>query len=157
MIFGMPTLIELESLDDTMKLCKELGFGVVELNMNLPYYQIEQLEQVKYLSELANQYGIFYTIHLDENLTVCDFNRAVASAYMETVCRTIEVAKAIKAPVLNMHMNHGVHFTLPSGKVQLFEKYQDEYMHSFQLFQKQCEETIGDADIKICIENTDGF
>lgn len=32
---------------------------------------------------------------------------------MDTVARTISVAKALDVPVLNMHMNHGVHFTLP--------------------------------------------
>ncbi|MBE5960257.1 MAG: sugar phosphate isomerase/epimerase [Lachnospiraceae bacterium] len=157
MIFGMPTLLEMESLDDTMRLCKELGMEFVELNMNLPYYQVERLEETDYLRELAKRYQLFYTIHLDENLNVSDFNQGVADAYRETVCRTIEAAKEIKAPILNLHMNHGVHFTLSNGKVWLFERYRNEYMESFQVFRTMCEEAIGDADIRICIENTDGF
>ena len=54
-------------------------------------------------------------------------------------------------------MNHGVHFTLPDKKVQLYEKYNEEYMKSFEKFRLMCESQIGNSDIKICIENTNGF
>lgn len=40
----MPTLIELNSLEDTIQLCKELQLSFIELNMNLPQYQIERFE-----------------------------------------------------------------------------------------------------------------
>ena len=43
MDFGMPTLIELDSLSDTVSLCKALGLRFVELNMNLPWYQPDKL------------------------------------------------------------------------------------------------------------------
>lgn len=157
MEFGMPTLIENSSLEETVALCSELNLQFVELNMNLPQYQVEKLEDVTYLKEIARKNNIYFTIHLDENLNVCDFNHAVTNAYLETVKRTIQVAKELKVPVLNMHMNHGVHFTLPDRKVQLFEQYSKEYMGSIATFRKLCEDTIGEAEIKICIENTDGF
>ena len=97
MEYGMPTLIEHNSLEESAALCKELGLSFVELNMNLPQYQVEQLEQIERLKRIAKEYGIYYTIHLDENLNVCDFNRAVANAYRETVRRTIEVARQLQA------------------------------------------------------------
>ncbi|MDE7332996.1 MAG: hypothetical protein K2O16_12320 [Lachnospiraceae bacterium] len=81
-----------------------LDLSFVELNMNLPQYQAECLENIPYLKSLQEQYQIGYTIHLDENLNVCDFNKAVAKAYTDTVVRTIQVAKALEVPVLNMHM-----------------------------------------------------
>lgn len=155
--FGMPTLIEISSLDETVQLCKELGLDFIELNMNLPQYQVEQLENIEYLEQLASKNDIYYTIHLDENLNVSDFNHAVARGYQQTVIRAIEEAKRLRIPVLNMHMNHGVHFTLPNRKVQLFEQYKDEYMKSMITYRSRCEEAIGNADIKICIENTDGY
>lgn len=157
MFFGMPTLIEINELEDTMKLAKELGLDFVELNMNLPQYQTEELADTEHFLRLRDKYRIGYTIHLDENLNVCDFNRAVAQAYTDTVKKAIEAAKEIQAPILNMHMNHGVYFTLPDRKVQLFEKYKDEYMDSWKRFRAMCEETIGGADIMICIENTEGY
>lgn len=39
--FGMPTLIELSTISDCVKLCKELNLDFIELNMNMPQYQVE--------------------------------------------------------------------------------------------------------------------
>lgn len=155
--FGMPTLIETESPEDAMRLCSELGLDFVELNMNLPQYQAEGLENTEYLKSLQQKYQVGYTIHLDENLNVCDFNQAVAVAYTETVERAVCAAKALGASVLNMHMNHGVYFTLPDRKILLFERYFEQYMQSWKNFRAVCEQAAEGADITICIENTDGY
>lgn len=155
--FGMPTLIELDLLEDTIKLCKKLNLDFIELNMNLPQFQIECLENTEYIRSLMEKYQIGFTIHLDENLNVCDFNKEVAKAYIDTVVRTIEVAKALDVHILNMHMNHGVYFTLPEQKVYLFEKFAADYKESWKKFRAICEKAIDYADIKICIENTNGY
>lgn len=155
--FGMPTLIELDSLEETMGLCRELGLDFVELNMNLPQYQAKGLEDTAYLKSLQQKYQVGYTIHLDENLNVCDFNQAVSDAYTGTVERAVRAAKAIGASVLNMHMNHGVYFTLPDRKVHLFERYFRQYMQSWKKFRDVCERAAEGSDIIICIENTDGY
>lgn len=157
LLFGMPTLIEADSPEEALGLCRELGLDFVELNMNLPQYQAAGLEDTAYLKALGQKYQAGYTIHLDENLNVCDFNRAVAAAYTETVERAIRAAKAIGAPVLNMHVNHGVYFTLPDRKVLLFERYFEQYMRSWKSFRAVCEEAAEDSDIVICIENMDGY
>lgn len=157
MDFGMPTLIENKNLEENVSLCRELGLQFIELNMNFPMYQVPQLEKTEYLRKLARQNDIYFTIHLDENLNICDFNRFVADAYMETVERTLKVAKEINAPLLNMHMNHGIYITLPDRKVRLFGEYQDEYMSTFRRFCKMCKQVAKDTGVKICIENTDGY
>ncbi len=157
MDFGMPVLIENKNVQDNIALCRKLGLDFLELNMNLPEYQADKLEDIAYFKKLAEEAGIYYTIHLDENLNIADFNISVSDAYMETTARTINVAKLLNVPVLNMHINHGVHFTLPDRKVQLFEEYFNDYIRKFQEFKSLCEKSIGDSGIKICIENTDGF
>ena len=138
MDFGMPILIENKSLEKNVDLCRELGLQFVELNMNLPEYQIEKLENTAYFRAIAEQAGIYFTIHLDENLDIANFNPMISDAYMETVRRTIYIAEKLCVPVLNMHMNHGIHFTLPDYKVQLFEEYFDIYMESFNKFKEIC-------------------
>lgn len=157
MDFGMPTLIENKNLEETAALCKELGLQFIELNMNFPMYQVPQLEETDYLKDLAERHYLYYTIHLDENLNVCDFNRLVADAYLETVERTLHVAQKIGAPLLNMHMHSGVYITLPDRRVWLFEEYRSEYMAAIRRFRELCEKTAGKSGIKICIENTDGY
>ena len=154
--YGMPTLIETKTLEDCAKLCTELGLDFIELNMNLPQYQLPKID-VEYFKSIANKYGVYYTIHLDENLNISDFNTYVADAYIKTVADTIEIAKQLDIKVLNMHMAKGVYFTLPDRKVLLFSEYKEQYLKSIIDFRDMCENAIGENDIKICIENCDGY
>ena len=166
--FGMPTLIENKTLEDNVALCQSLGLRFIELNMNFPEYQTDGLEQTDHLISLAEKAGIYYTIHLDENLNIADFNRLVSEAYLETVRRSIEAAKKLlplrdrygdagQPLTLNMHMHHGIYITLPDRKVQMYDRDFDTYMRSFEVFREKCGEWIGDSSIKIAVENTDGF
>ena len=168
MQFGMPTLIENRTLEDNVALCSELGLHFIELNMNFPEYQTEYLEQTERLIRLAEQAGIYYTIHLDDNLNIADFNRLVTKAYLETVRRSITAAVKLlplrdhfgdkRQPlILNMHMNHGIYITLPDRKVQMYERDFEVYMQSFEIFRSLCEEWIDGRDVMIAVENTDGF
>lgn len=168
MQFGMPTLIENKTLEDNISLCKRLGLNFIELNMNFPEYQLEQLEHTEKFIQIAEQNKIYYTIHLDENLNIADFNMLVSDAYLETVRRTISVAKKLlclrnkygdssQPLTLNMHMNHGIYITLPDRKVQMYERDFETYMNSYIRFREKCVQWIGGSDIKIAIENTDGF
>ena len=100
-----------------------------------------------YLCLITHKNCVFYRIDgefirvirvLDENMNIADFNPLVRDAYLETVRRTIEVAKyfvALKNKygkkeqplILNMHMHHGIYITLPDKKVQMYERDFDVY------------------------------
>ena len=167
MQFGMPTLIENRTLEENIALCTNLGLRFIELNMNFPEYQVDRLENAGRLLRLAEEAGIYYTIHLDENLNIADFNRLVSDAYLETVRRTVEAAKKLlplrdrfgssRPLTVNMHMHHGIYITLPDRKVQMYDRDFDTYKQSFAAFRALCEEWIGDSGILITVENTDGF
>ena len=109
-------------IEDCAALCSKLGLQFVELNMNLPQYQTVSLDTNR-LEAVAKRYGIYFTIHLDENLNVSDFNPFVAQAYTRTVLETIRIARRLNIPVLNMHLSEGVYFTLPDRKIFLYEQY----------------------------------
>ena len=167
MQFGMPTLIENRTLEENIDLCASLGLRFIELNMNFPEYQADRLEDTGRLLRLAEEAGIYYTVHLDENLNIADFNRLVSEAYLETVRRTVEAAKKLlplrdrfgspRPLTVNMHMHHGIYITLPDRKVQMYDRDFDTYMRSFATFRSLCEEWIGNSEIVIAVENTDGF
>ena len=168
MQFGMPTLIENHTLEENAALCEALGLRFIELNMNFPEYQVDRLEQTDELVRIAEQHHLYYTVHLDENLNIADFNPLVTKAYLETVRRTILAAKALlplrdrygdpaQPLTLNMHMHHGIYITLPDRKVQMYERDFETYMQSFAVFRSLCEEWIGDSSIMMAVENTDGF
>ena len=168
MQLGMPTLIENRTLEENAVLCSSLGLRFLELNMNFPEYGLYRLEQTDELLRIADRSGIYYTVHLEEDLNIADFNPLVSGAYLETVRRTVDAAKKLiclcdrhgggsRPLILNMHMNHGIHITLPDRKVQMYERDFDKYMDSFARFRTLSEEWIGDSGMMIAIENTDGF
>ena len=166
--FGMPTLIENRTPENNVELCRSLGLRFIELNMNFPEYQVDRLEQTDDLLRLGEQAGIYFTIHLDENLNIADFNPLVSEAYLETVRRSVAVAEKLlplrdrfgdgtQPLTLNMHMHHGIYITLPDRKVQMYDRDFDTYMDAFARFRALCEEWIGESGIRIAVENTDGF
>lgn len=86
--------------------------GRTELD-NLPQYQIEKLD-----IHAKNIYDskIHFTFHLDENLNIADFNDKISQAYVETILSAIEIAKELKASIVNMYMAEEIHFKLLKEK-----------------------------------------
>ena len=154
--FGMPTLIETATIEECASLCREVGMSFVEMNMNLPQYQVQVMDAA-HLKKVARDHGISYTIHLDENMNIADFNPYVTDAYIRTVTETIELAKVLEIPVLNMHMPLGVYFTLPERKVYLLGEYPRQYLDNALRFRDACAAAIGDSGIRICVENWSGY
>ena len=149
---GMPTLIECPDFEQSLNLCCELGLDFIEINMNLPEYQIDNLERINFNKLLAKS-GKYITIHLEENFNICDFNKSVVEACLLTALRTIDVAKRTNIPIINMHMAEGVYFSLPDKEVFLFEKHSDDYLEKLGVFRDACDNAIGNHKIMVCIEN----
>lgn len=156
MKLGMPALLEHDTLEETAALCRELGLEFIELNLNLPGYQPGRADAAR-IRRVGEEYGVAYSLHLDENLNLYEFNPMVARAWRETLLSGIALAKDIGAKVLNMHFNRGVVFTLPEKKVYVFEKYLPEYLEGLRQIRDLCEREIGASGIRICIENTAGW
>ena len=164
--FGMPTLIELNSLKENVELCKKLKLNFIELNMNIPLFSVLGIEdennfELKKIIEELNfyqkEFGIYFTIHLDENFNFADSNIYIKNAYLKTLKAVIKNSKKINCPIINMHLNKGIYFTLPTEKVFLFEKYKEEFNNSLEEFIKFCNCENSDSNIFISIENTDGW
>lgn len=156
LLLGMPVLVEFDRLEDSISLCRKLGLQFIELNMNLPQCQLPQLHSQQ-LPELARENGIFFTLHLDERMDVCDFNESVGEAYLQTVLDAIRLAKSVNIPVLTMHLSNGVYFTLPDRKIFLYEKYREHFLSRIKQFRDLCESEIGASGIRIGVENCEGF
>lgn len=153
MEWGIPTLIEAPGAEESARLCRELGFSFVELNMNLPQYQHPDSALLRAVSE---NYQVYFTIHLEENLDLCCFNSRVADAYLDTMLDTIHFARESGIRVLNMHLLEGVYFTLPDKKVYLYDIYREYFYRRLKEAVIRCEEAARGA-LTICIENTGKF
>jgi len=156
MDFGMPTLLELDTLEENVALCQELGLQFVEINCNVPEFQVEAMSADR-LNALREITGVYFTFHLDEFLSVTDPNLTISNAYIQSVVNSIEFAKKAKIPNLTMHFLTGVVFTLPHKKTYVYEKYNDYYIERLRFFRDRVESAVGDSDVKVCIENTSGF
>lgn len=155
MDFGMPTLIEYGSVEENAELCSKLGLNFLELNMNLPFCQNFSSEDISHLQKTARENGIYYTLHLDENADFCNFNPVIKAGWQQVLKGTLSAAAALKIPIVNMHLNRGVWFTLPDRKVFLYEKYVSHYRNSLYELKEICADFSG--EVKVSIENTNGF
>lgn len=151
--YGLPTLIELETLEENVTLCKALGLDFVEINMSLPQFQIDRLD-ADLLINLKDKYGVFFTFHLAEDIDIGHFNKRVRKAYFEEVIATIELMKSTGSEVLNMHLHKGIHFTMPNGKIFLYEKFNKEYLQNVCEFFELVKVQTRGTKIKVLIENT---
>lgn len=154
--FGMPFLIETKSVKEALDLCSDLGLSFVELNTNFPTSMVKNLD-VDYLIKEAENRGIFYTLHLDDSISIADFNDFVRKAYLDSTLEAIEFSKKLGVKTINIHFAKGNIVTLPSGRQFLFSHYKDEFHANLLEYRKACEEAIGDGDLMIAIENTDGW
>lgn len=154
MKFGMPTLLEYSSLSDCVSAAASFGLDFVEVNLSFPGYTAEDLSADD-LNALAKKHGIFYTFHADEGLNPFDFTPSVSECYFDIMRKTIRLAKGVGAPIVNLHLQKGVYVTLPSGVVLLTDAYFSDYIKRVEAFIRLCEDEIGDAPLKIAIENVD--
>ena len=154
--FGMPFLLETATIEDAAALCADLGLAFVELNMNFPACRADKLD-VQALQELKSKYGIFFTIHMEEDFDPFSFNQAVRGAWLESMKRVLDVAQAIDAPVVNMHLAKGIYITLPEERVYLYERYTHEYRQAALALREMCQRVLAGSGTRVCVENTNGF
>ncbi len=154
MKYGMPTLVECSGIEECCALAYECGLDFVEINMSFPQYLPSVLDTER-LKEIMREKKLFFTIHADEQLNPFDFNEKVSRCYFDVMRDTIRFAKELRIPVINLHLLKGVYVTLPGKVILLSDVYSDEYFNRVREFISMCEEEIGDADLKIAIENVD--
>lgn len=154
MKFGMPTLVECRDIFECVRVAEKNGLDFIEINMSFPQYLPKALDAEK-LIEITEKKGISFTIHADEMLNIFDFNDKVSDCYFDVMRDTIRFAKKVNVPVINMHLLKGVYVTLPGKVILLSDVYFEKYEEKVGQFIKMCEEEIGDAPLKIAVENVD--
>lgn len=127
MKLGMPTLVEYNSIYENTKLCKNLGLNFVELNLDLPYCFPEHSN----LKEIKQEFNIDYTIHLSEKIDIGDLNSNLREFYISEIERIINwgVTQA-NIKKYNLHIDPGIHFSLPDKKIFIYEQYLKDYQEA---------------------------
>lgn len=150
---GMQMLMEAESIAQNAARCRDLDLDFLEMHMSLPACQPEALDTGE-LRELMARYGIFFTMHLPEDMDPAHISTPIREAWLTLAVRTVKTAKALGVPILNMHMQPGVYFTLPDRKIRIYERDEDIYLKHMEDFGRRMQAEIGTSGPLICLENT---
>lgn len=156
MDFGMPYLLEMHSIEACCVLAKELGLSFVELNANFPDCLQETLNPAE-LHRLCRKYGLYFTLHIEEECDPFTFNTTVRTAWLKSVRHALGIATALQMPIVNMHFPHGVYITLPDRRLYMYDGYESEFQAGLAEFRQMCEEVLSDTMTRMTIENTDGW
>lgn len=155
MEYGMPTLLELD-LEANVKLAKELGLSFIEINCNVPEFQVDKMDP-QTLLDISAQSGLTFTFHLDEMMSITDPNHKISEAYIQSILESIEFAKKAKIESLTLHLLSGVVFTLPDKKVFVYDKYKAYYLERMRSFRDRVTQAVQGSNISVNIENVTGF
>lgn len=156
MKLGMPTLIEYSELEQNILLCKRLELDFIELNMNLPICLPEYLDDPT-IRRLKKEHGIEFTLHLPEELDLSSFHPPIRQGHINRCIESMEWAARAEIQTVNMHLNNGIYFTLPTYKAWINEQYEERFL---ELLEESCGllyERARQLGIQLCIENTSNF
>ena len=151
--FGLPFLLETPGVQEAVDLCVREGLQFVELNSNFPSCSLEVLRGLP-LKKMAQEQGIFFTLHVDDRFDPFDINPYVRAAYVRTMLEAIDIARDAGMPVINMHIPKGNIVNLPGGKHFIYQEYPEVFRENLLAFREAVYEAVAGSELRIAIENT---
>lgn len=156
MKIGMPALVEYNKLNDLVDLCLKLNLTFIELNMNLPYNFIENINP-KELRKIINETNIEFTMHMPDDADLGTFYKSVRDGYITLFKDTIDWAEEAGVKLLNMHIIEGAKMTLPDKKVYIYEQYSNEFQSNFIESISMLSKIAEKKNAILAIENSSNF
>jgi sugar phosphate isomerase/epimerase len=152
----MPALVEYSTLNELVDLCLELKLNFIELNMNLPYNFIENIN-AEDLRKVTKETNIEFTMHMPDDADLGTFYDSVRRGYVELFSNTLDWAREAGVSLLNMHIIEGAKMTLPHKKVYIYEEYSDEFQNNFIKSIEKLSKKAEKYNIALAIENSKNF
>ncbi len=150
---GMPQLYEFDTIEDNLKLAKELGVDFIELNLNFGYCRSEM--EAKTVADLLKKYNVEATLHFYDEADLGSYDEVV-DAYLVLLERYAKLGEGyIKQ--MNMHLIPGPVVTISGIKNYIYEKEYDVYIKRLINNFKKAEKICNKYGINMVIENTDNI
>jgi sugar phosphate isomerase/epimerase len=153
---GMPTLIEMPDIDETIELCKQLRLDFIELNMNMPEFCPESLP-ASYLKEMSRKAGIEFSVHMPDDTDLASFHDPIREGHVRRFGETARWAAEAGARLINLHLSPGIFFTLPDRKVWIYERYYDKFLGNLKEAYGKVIDYASDFGLLVCTENVTNF
>lgn len=153
---GMPTLIELPGIDETARVCRDLGLSLVELNMNMPAFCPESLEP-GVVRRLAQETGIEFTLHLPEEVDLASIHPPMRGGCLQRCREAIAWAGEAGIGLASIHLNSGVYFTLTDRKVWVYEHWEEQFRANLMESFGELLDLARRSGVVLALENTGDF
>ena len=150
---GMPQLFEFETIEDNLKLAKELDLDFIELNLNFGYCRKEM--EAGTVKALLEKYGIKATLHFYDEADLGSYPEVV-EAYLQLLERYCKLGEGY-IESMNIHLCPGPVVTISGVKNYIYEKEYDEYIERFVFNLHRAEKICNSHGIRMVIENTDNI
>ena len=150
---GMPQLYEYDTIEDNLKLAKELGVDFIELNLNFGYCRKEM--EAGTVADLLKKYGIEATLHFYDEADLGSYDEVV-DAYLVLLERYSRLGSGYIKQI-NMHLIPGPVVTISGVKNYIYEKEYNEYIERLITNFKRAEDICNQYNINMVIENTDNI
>lgn len=149
----MPALIEYDSFGQNVELCKRLSLDFIELNMNLPYCDLDEVQAfVRKNPEAMKKIGI--TIHLPEEIDIACSHKTIRKGFLKFIKETVDRSQKLNVSSLNLHVHPGIYFTLPGGRAWINEKNRAEFLKIFSNSLAELDEYMKNKACRLYFENT---
>lgn len=125
MKLGMPILYEFDTIEENIKLAKELGLDFIENNLNFSYGR-EALENPTHLKKLLDDANMFQTLHFYDETDFASYPE-VTEAYLGLLEKYVTLGGKCNLKMLNVHLNKGPVCTISGVKNYIYVKEFDQY------------------------------
>ena len=153
MKIGMPQLFEFDTVEDNLRLGKDLGLDFIELNLNFSYCRKEM--EKGGLPDLLERHGLEATLHFYDEADFGSY-KEVVEAYLVLLRRYAALGKGYIRQ-LNVHLNPGPVVTISGEKHYIYEKEYDEFIARLLENLRKAREICKENEINLVIENTDNI
>ena len=126
------------------------------MNIDLPQYGPERIDAAL-LRQVTAGGGIAFTAHLPENCDLGTFHGPVREGWRRLVEGALIWASEAGIPLLNLHLNPGVYFTLPDRKVWVYAQHEEEYRQRLRASFCPLLELARGHGLQLAVENTGDF
>lgn len=149
MKLGMPQLFEFDTIEDNLKLAKELNLDFIELNLNFGYCRKEMEKET--VKELLEKYNIEATLHFYDEADFASYDEVV-NAYLVLLEKYAKLGNGY-IKLINVHNNPGPVVTISGIKNYIYDKEYDEYIKRLINNLKKAEKICNDNNIEMVVEN----
>lgn len=151
MKLGMPILFEYETIEENIKLAKELNLDFIENNLNFSYGR-KALENPEHLKKILDDAGLFQTLHFYDETDFASYEE-VTEAYLGLMDKYVTLGSKCNLKMLNIHLNKGPVCTISGVKNYIYTKEFDAYKERLLKVLGKAREICERNGVVLVIEN----